>query len=147
HSPTAQQPLRIYYGDFDGNGVVDLLEAYTDPLSGKVVQRRDMAFLSTGLPLLRTRFASHKAFSQADASNVLGDQFAQARQGQATTLASMLFLNRGDHFEAVPLPAEAQFAPAFGVSVADLDGDGHEDLFLSQNFFAMRPEEPRLDGG
>ena len=47
----------------------------------------------------------------------------------------------------MPLPAEAQWAPAFGVNVADLDGDGHEDLFLSQNFFAMRPLESRLDGG
>ena len=75
HSPTAQQPLRLYYGDFDGNGVVDLLEAYTDTVSGKVVPRRDMALLSSGLPLLRTRFASHKAFSQAEASSVIGDSF------------------------------------------------------------------------
>ena len=35
----------------------------------------------------------------------------------------------------------------FGVVVADLDGDGQEDLFLSQNFFAFRNEEARLDAG
>ena len=29
----------------------------------------------------------------------------------------------------------------------DLDGDGHEDVFLSQNFFATRPEMPRMDAG
>jgi hypothetical protein len=45
------------------------------------------------------------------------------------------------------LPAEAQFAPGFAVCVADMDGDGNEDVFLSQNFFAMRLEEPRLDAG
>ena len=56
-------------------------------------------------------------------------------------------LNRGNHFEAVELPAEAQFAPALGVCVADLDGDGNEDVFLSQNFFAMTPDERRLDAG
>jgi hypothetical protein len=28
-----------------------------------------------------------------------------------------------------------------------MDGDGYEDIFLSQNFFAMRLEEPRLDAG
>ena len=59
----------------------------------------------------------------------------------------MIFLNRGDHFEAAALPREAQFAPVFAVCVADLDGDGHEDIFLSQNFFATQPETPRLDGG
>lgn len=62
-------------------------------------------------------------------------------------MASTVFLRRGQRFEAVPLPAEAQFAPAFAPVVADFDGDGREDLFLSQNCFALRPEEPRLDAG
>ena len=31
--------------------------------------------------------------------------------------------------------------------MGDLDGDGNEDLFLSQNFFAVRPEDDRLDAG
>jgi enediyne biosynthesis protein E4 len=45
------------------------------------------------------------------------------------------------------LPEEAQFTPAFSVTVADFDGDGHEDLFLSQNFFPNQPEIPRYDAG
>jgi len=59
----------------------------------------------------------------------------------------MLFLNRGNGFEPVPLPMEAQLAPVFGVSVADFNGDGHEDVFLSQNFFGNQPETPRYDAG
>jgi hypothetical protein len=59
----------------------------------------------------------------------------------------MVFLNRGDRFVPVLMPREAQWAPAFGINIADFDGDGMEDVFLSQNFFAMRPEEPRLDSG
>ena len=67
---------------------------------------------------------------------------------RSTTLASTVFLNRGDHFEAVPFaPAQAQWAPAFGLTVADFDGDGHEDILRSQNFFATPPEMPRLDAG
>ena len=34
---------------------------------------------------------------------------------------------------AVVLPAEAQFAPAFGVVVADFDGDGDQDIFAGAN--------------
>ena len=28
-----------------------------------------------------------------------------------------------------------------------MDGDGSEDVFLGQNFFATQPETPRLDAG
>ena len=66
---------------------------------------------------------------------------------QATTLAHTLFLNRGDHFEPHALPDEWQFAPAFGAVVADFDGDGNEDLFLSQNFFAYPVRMERADSG
>jgi hypothetical protein len=59
----------------------------------------------------------------------------------------MVFLNRGGRFEARPLPVPAQLAPAFGVAVADFDGDGKEDLFLSQNFFDVEPETSRYDAG
>ncbi|MDZ7630917.1 MAG: VCBS repeat-containing protein [Gemmatimonadaceae bacterium] len=59
----------------------------------------------------------------------------------------MVFLNRGDHFEARALPTAAQLAPAFGVVVSDFDGDGDEDLFLAQNFFPTEINTMRFDAG
>lgn len=56
-------------------------------------------------------------------------------------------MNRGGKFEAVALPDAAQYSPGFGLAVADFNGDGAEDLFVAQNFFANRPEEPRQDAG
>jgi len=147
HRPSAAQPMRFYYGDFDNNGTMEILETDFDVESGQVGSRRYLSVLSTGWPLLRARFATHRQFSTADINTVLGDALPKAKSVQAATLASMLFLNRGEHFEAVPLPPQAQCAPVFAVCVGDMDGDGNEDVFLSQNFFAMRPEEPRLDAG
>ncbi|HXG47267.1 MAG TPA: VCBS repeat-containing protein, partial [Methylomirabilota bacterium] len=144
---TAEAPLRLYFGDFDSNGTVDLIEAGTDPETGRIVPRRDLQQLATGLPGLRVRFPKHRLFATADIRDILQHQFSTAREVQATTLASVVLLNRGDRFEARPLPPEAQFAPAFGLNVADADGDGHEDLFLSQNFFAVRNEDSRCDAG
>jgi hypothetical protein len=57
------------------------------------------------------------------------------------------FINRGEHFEALVLPPAAQFAPGFGITVGDVDLDGHEDLFLAQNFFPVQPYATRLDAG
>ena len=146
-SPSILQPVRMFFGDFDSNGSVDLLETETEEGTGRVVPRRDMALLSTGWPELRTRFATHRLFSTADFSEVLGAQKARAQQVEASLLASVLLLNRGDRFDAVRLPDAAQYTPAFGLNVADFNGDGAEDLFVSQNFFSNRPEEPRQDAG
>jgi hypothetical protein len=137
----------LYYGDLLERGVVDLLETEWDSQASLVAPRRRLDAASRGLPILLERFHSHRAYSEASIAEVLGPQQSRARKLEVTTLASMIFFNRGDHFEAVPLPPEAQWAPAFGINVADFDGDGHEDIFLSQNFFALPGETPRLDAG
>ena len=140
-------PWLLYHGDFNGDGRVHLLEGCLDPGLKKIVPWRDMALVSTTMPWVRERFATHQAFALASVADVLGERFAKATELKATMLASMIFLNRGGRFDAVPLPAQAQWSPAMGLAVADADGDGHEDIFVSQNFFAVRPEDDRLDAG
>jgi hypothetical protein len=90
---------------------------------------------------------SFKAFGEAGVEELLGERLPDCRFLEAATLDSMVLLNRGDRFEARALPVEAQFAPAFGVTVADFDGDGAEDLFLAQNCFGVEPETARFDAG
>jgi enediyne biosynthesis protein E4 len=66
---------------------------------------------------------------------------------EASWFNATVFLNRGNSFAAEPLPDAAQFAPSFGVTVGDFDGDGHEDIFLSQNFLGVNPDDTRFDAG
>jgi hypothetical protein len=66
---------------------------------------------------------------------------------EVNSLDHFVFMNQGSHFAAAPLPATAQLAPAFYVGIADFNGDGREDVFLSQNFFPTEIGTPRYDGG
>jgi enediyne biosynthesis protein E4 len=142
-----QHPLRLYYADFDGNGTLDLVETYFDAKMGKYVPYRGLDAMAAAMPFIKDKFATYKAYGAAGVEDIFGPRLASAPFVTATTLEHMAFLNRGDHFEAVALPIEAQFAPAFGVGVADYDGDGHDDVFITQNFFATQIDTPRLDGG
>ncbi|MBI4660202.1 MAG: VCBS repeat-containing protein [Verrucomicrobia bacterium] len=144
---TPTHPLRLYYGDFTQQGRLDLIETEYEAASGTLLPRRMLNPLAAALPFLRERFPTHKAFSEASIEEVLKALPTKPTEIRAATLAATLFLNRGDRFDAVELPLEAQLAPAFGANVGDFDGDGLEDVFLSQNFFATQPELPRLDAG
>ena len=144
------QPLRIFYGDLDGDGTTDLVEAHFDRGLKQLVPDRSLDALAKALPFLRERFTppwANRTYSESSVEEIFGDRLKTAKHWEAAWLESTVLLNRGDHFEARPLPIEAQMAPAFGVCVADLDGDGNEDIFLSQNFFAVQPETPRSDAG
>src|SRR5437764_2791085 len=103
--------------------------------------------LSIALPSLPSRFPTFTAFSSSTVDEVLGDAARFSVRVGATTFDHIVFLNRGAHFEAHALPPAAQLAPAFGIVVADFDGDGREDLFLAQNFSPTALDTPRFDAG
>ncbi len=142
-----EQPLRLYAGDFSGHGTMDVIEAHYDRGMSRVVPWRALDGVGAALPAVRERFATFHAYAEAGVAELLGDRLNTAQEREANWLESAVFLNRGSHFEMKPLPVEAQFAPAFAVCVADLDGDGHEDVFLSQNFFHPQPDTSRYDAG
>jgi hypothetical protein len=144
-----QPPLKMFYDDFTGNGNTGIIEAYYDHNVGGYVPRRHLDDYKANGDIF-SDISSNKEFANSTLTELLGYDPNRLPSKQITTVQHMLFLNDlGKGFEAKSLPAEAQFSTAFDVSVADLDNDGHEDLFLSQNFFAVaKPQQtPRQDAG
>lgn len=147
HQYDAQHPMRVHWGDFNGDGVTQVIESHYDSAMNKFVPERGFSCSSMAMPFIKEITPTYAAFGSASVEEIYGRKLASAPSMTARTLDHTLFLNRGDRFEPVALPIAAQLSPGFGVSVGDLDGDGHEDLFMAQNFFAAQIETPRIDAG
>jgi hypothetical protein len=141
------RPLLLYFGPFGSRGETEMLLAREDPRLGAVAPFGTFGRVGYAIPSITQRLRTYHAWADATMEQVLGADAARAITFGATTLDHLALMNRGDHFEPVPLPREAQFAPAFYAGIADFDGDGAEDVFLSQNFFATEISVPRLDAG
>jgi len=138
-------PLRMYYSDFNGDGITDIIEAQANAQGHYVPRKRLYNFKS--IPPIASRQMSYEQFGSATLRDIFGDRLNRIPYKEINTLSHMLFINTGEGFEPHPLPTEAQFTTAYYAGTADYNNDGNEDLFLSQNFFAVPREVPRLDSG
>ena len=140
-------PLRTYYGDIDNNSSIDLLDVqWTSELDAYGLVQ-DFQTLTHALPSLRQHVRSYTEFSQTSAEDIFGSILTNTPYHEVTHWATTIFLNRDSHYEAVLLPSEVQWSPAFSPVPGDYNHDGRMDLFLSQNFFEVPSGYPRLDSG
>ena len=142
-------PLVLVHGPIGSGGEEEPLMARRDPRlrGGGLATYNSYPRTRVAIPDLVKRLGTFASFADATVDSVLGPMKSRARQKQAVTLDHMAFINRGDRFEPTPLPRDAQLAPAFHASVADFDGDGNEDVFISQNFYPTAVGVPRYDAG
>jgi len=145
-SASAKRPYELVVGNFGASGP-GLVFARVDSLTGREMPLESFSRLGVVLPSVRQRVASFADYAKLSVDEALGDVAKAAVRVGATTFEHTLFLNRGGRFEPRALPRAAQVAPAFGVVVADFDGDGREDLFLAQNFSLTEIGSMRFDAG
>ena len=141
-----ERPWRLHYGDM-GAGTLELVEGRVAMELGKEAPERGWRMVRGVMPLLQERIGSYEAYGKSSLAEIYGEGLSRLRAVEVNTVASVVLLNRGGEFELRELPGEAQWSPGFGLSVADADGDGVEDIFMSQNFFSMNPESEREDAG
>jgi hypothetical protein len=65
---------------------------------------------------------------------------------KATDMNSSYIENKGNgRFSISALPAEAQFAPVYGLQAKDIDHDGNLDVLMTGNDYGMEPYSGRHD--
>jgi hypothetical protein len=140
-----EHPYALWVGRVDN--ALALLTAEYDSTTRAEMPTESFSRVTVPLPNVRRRIGTYAEYAKADVATILGDAASAAVRVGATTFDHTLFLNRGTRFEARALPAASQMAPASCPVVADFDGDGREDVFLSQNFFPTEISTMRFDAG
>jgi hypothetical protein len=141
------RPLVLLHGPFGSAGEEEMLLARHDPHLRGLAPLNSYPRVRVAIPALARRVSTFAAYADATADQVLGPFLSKVERKPVVTLDHTVFFNRGNRFDAVPLPVEAQLSPAFYAGIADFDGDGAEDVFLSQNFFPTAVGIPRYDAG
>jgi hypothetical protein len=143
-SATRERPLHLY--TFRTRRGMDVVMGQYDPRIRADAPLTTFARFSLAMPSSVMRVRTFAAFADASIETLLGRD-AEGAPLEARTMDHTIFLNRGGRFDARSLPSEAQLAPAFYAGIADFNGDGNEDVFLTQNFFATEVATPRFDAG
>ena len=139
------EPLQLYFGDFDQNKSVDpILCYYVDGASYPLVSKED---LINQLPILKKKFVYFKDYANAQIEQILSpDQLDQAQTYSVETLETMLLENQNGQFTKRALPIEAMFAPVHAITSIDANQDGNMDIIMGGNTAHARVKLGSLDG-
>ena len=133
-----QEPVELFYKDFDSNGSVDPIFNYY--IQGERYPAVTRDELMEQISMTRNRFPDYKSFANAQLEDIFTEEELEGVQHrQATDLQTRYFtLNEAGTFAEQPLPMEVQYAPVFTITSLDHNSDGYQDLLLCGNIHQAR---------
>ena len=139
-----ETPMKMYYGDFDDNGLNETLLAIEK--EGKYYPLLGLNELAEQLVFLRKKFPNYSDFAGKTIEEVLGpDLLARATLIEINTLTSGFLRNNENTFIFEVFPNELQTAPIRAFLKYDFNGDGKETILAGGNYFGVIPFHGRFD--
>ncbi len=143
--PTALSPLALYVNDFDQNGSMEPIFAFTEKgVEYPMALRQDVV---KQMSSLKKQFVYYKDYADKSMIEVYDNKLlAKAVQLKFYDPRTILLLNNQDKgFEKRPLPIQGQFSPVYGINIYDVNGDNNLDIILGGNLAAVKPEVGKYD--
>ncbi|WP_276503860.1 VCBS repeat-containing protein [Terrimonas pollutisoli] len=133
-------PLKLYVKDFDNNGTIEQVMAYT--VNGEEYTFLAKDELERALPVLKKAYLKYEEVAGKTVQYMFYDLFKDYTELKAEVLSSSCFINDGKgNFIRQDLPSELQLAPvmAFAPALA-------KNQFIGGgNFYGVIPYEGRYD--
>ena len=135
-------PLKLYIKDFDKNGSIEQIMAYT--VNGKEYTFLAKDELERSLPVLKKAYLKYGDVAGKTIQYMFYDLFKDYQELKAEILSSSCFMNDGKgNFTRTDLPGDLQLAPIF--SFAELAGKRTPGFIAAGNFYGTIPYEGRYD--
>jgi enediyne biosynthesis protein E4 len=135
-------PLKLYVKDFDNNGKIEQILAYT--INNKQYPFLAKDELERALPVLKKAYLKYSEVAGKTVDYILYDLFKDYTELNAEVQASSCFINNGKgSFNRVDLPEQLQMAPVF--SFAQYSLSNVNKYLAAGNFYGVIPYEGRYD--
>jgi hypothetical protein len=135
-------PLKLYVKDFDKNGSIEQVMAYT--IDGKEYTFLAKDELERSLPVLKKAYLHYSEVAGKTVQYMFYDLFKDYTELKAEELSSCCFINDGKgNYTKKILPDELQLAPVF--SFTPVFANGQNNFIGAGNFYGVIPYEGRYD--
>ena len=142
---SAQEPVRFYYYDFDGNGKKDQILSYY--LDGRELPFANKEELEKQIPGLKKKFLYAEDFAKANFTQIFPrEDLDKADVLTANYFSNAILMNRGNlKFDVVAMPWQAQLSPYRDALVVDANRDSLPDILLVGNYYENNIQMGRYD--
>ncbi len=140
-----QEPVRMYYNDFDNNGTKEQVLTYY--LKGKEIPFANKDELQKQLPVIKRKFLYANDFANASLDKIFSKEKLQTAQLlTADYFSNAVLLNKGNvNFTTKALPWQAQLSSFRDAVVVDANGDSLPDILLVGNYYDNNIQMGRYD--
>ncbi len=142
---TKEEPVRMYYNDFDDNGKFEQIVSYY--LQGKEIPFANKDEIQRQIPKVKKNFLYAEDFAKAKITDIFTkEKLKAATIYEAYHFANTVFINDGKgNFTPQNLPWEAQVTAYKTAAVCDANGDALPDIILMGNFYDNNVQMGRYD--
>ncbi len=134
--PSKDQPVRMYFGDFDDNDTKEQVITYY--LGGKEIPLSNKTDIEKKIPRIKKQFLKASDFAKASIEDIFLKKYLdKSIKFEANQFANLLLINDGKgNFTQQALPQELQYAPLISTMNYDIDKDGRLDVLVGMNDYS-----------